>query len=108
MHITSDSQTLLNQAPMTANDYLYKARDDIDDKFGEGYAAAHPELVASYMQTCAIDLATAVLARALETGMGAIASSLAEIANAMETEADPNRRSKGVWPPTFTGATDPL
>jgi len=32
----------------------------IDDMFGKGYAAAHPELVAEFMQAAAKDYATAI------------------------------------------------
>jgi hypothetical protein len=42
------------------------ARDEIDRVFGDGYAAAHSDLVAAVMSTAAINFATAVIADALE------------------------------------------
>jgi hypothetical protein len=45
----------MRQAHMTAHDYMMQARIDIDSQFGVGYAAEHPELVAAYMQTVALD-----------------------------------------------------
>jgi len=56
-----DNQNIeaLRQAPMTTNEYLLSAIDHIDQKLGEGYAAAHPELIGAFMQV-------AVIARALK------------------------------------------
>jgi len=48
---------LMKQAMMTAHDYMYDARYEIDKMFGEGYAAKNPALVAAYMQTAALDYA---------------------------------------------------
>jgi len=66
LRVTADSQTLLRQAPMTANEYLISAIDHIDNQLGKGYAAKHPELIAAFMQTSAFDLGAAVVARAIE------------------------------------------
>lgn len=49
------AQELMNQACMTAHDYMNHARSDIDAMFGAGYAAKHPELIAAYMQAAATD-----------------------------------------------------
>jgi len=46
---------LMRQASMTAHDYMQKAISDIDNLLGEGYAKEHPELIAAYMQTAALD-----------------------------------------------------
>lgn len=62
MSIDSDlsGDTILRQAWMTAEEYLRHAIDSIDAFMGPGYASKHPELIAAYMQTAAIDCATAV------------------------------------------------
>lgn len=39
--------------------YVRSARRDIDAAFGEGHAARHPELVAAFVQACAIEAAVA-------------------------------------------------
>ena len=65
--ITADTETLFRQALMTAHDYMLKAIHDIDELLGKGYAKQHPELIAAYMQTAAIDFGTAIIARAIET-----------------------------------------
>jgi hypothetical protein len=65
--IEAGNSTLLKQAPMTADEYLASAISCIDDKLGNGYAKAHPELVAAFIQTSAMDLGAAVVARAIET-----------------------------------------
>ena len=41
--ITASFDTLLKQAPMTAHSFMLSARNDIDEMFGPGYAAKHPE-----------------------------------------------------------------
>src|SRR5262249_3819866 len=65
--IYADNETLLRQAPMTAHAYLLHAEKDIDEILGSGYAKKHPELIAAYINVCAVDLGTAVIARAIET-----------------------------------------
>lgn len=52
------NQELMQQSMMTAHDYMNHARRDIDELFGEGYAAKNPQLIGDYMKTAAIDLAT--------------------------------------------------
>jgi hypothetical protein len=66
--IGAGNSTLLRQAPMTADVYMKCAVHDINELFGLGYARAHPELVAAYMQTAAMDMGAAVIARAIELG----------------------------------------
>jgi hypothetical protein len=64
--VEADSTTLMRQAPMTAHDYLLSAVHDIDEMLGKGYARAHPELIAAFIQTAALDFGAAVIARAIE------------------------------------------
>jgi hypothetical protein len=81
--ITADYDTLLRQASMTAHDYMMNAKSDIDEMFGAGYAAKHPELVAAYMQTAARDLHTSTIAKeiggAIETLAEQIGSAASEL-----------------------------
>lgn len=70
--ILADNETLFRQAPSTAQDYMMNAVKDIDAYFGKGFAKAHPELIAAYMQTAAIDMSGAVIARAIETLASAV------------------------------------
>jgi hypothetical protein len=66
--IMADSETLFKQAPMTAKSYMIDAVIAIDKWFEEeGYAKNHPELVAAFMEACALDLGSAIIARAIET-----------------------------------------
>jgi hypothetical protein len=65
-HIEAGNATLMRQAQMTAQTYMSQAIEDIDELFGDGYAKKHPELIVGYMQTAAIDLGTAIIARAIE------------------------------------------
>ena len=51
---------------------LELARDEVDRVFGEGYAAAHPQMVLAVMNTAATDWAARLLGGALEDIAGAL------------------------------------
>ncbi len=51
--------TLVQQAPRTAELYLTEAVQAIDVQFGGGFAKGHPELVVAFMQICERDFAAA-------------------------------------------------
>jgi len=70
--ITAGWHTLLRQAPMTADTYMGAAVKYIDEQFGDGYAAKHPELVGAFMQTCASDFNTAAVKIGLQEICAAI------------------------------------
>jgi hypothetical protein len=64
--ITASAETLMRQAPMTVALYLSEAIEAIDRKFGDGYAAKNPQLVAAFITACAQDFHTAVMAKTTE------------------------------------------
>ena len=70
---------LLHQAVLTAHSYLSSAIRIIDDEFGEGYAKAHPELVAGFMHTAAMDFDSCMERQALNS----LASDIGDIAIAI-------------------------
>jgi hypothetical protein len=86
--IDAGNQTLLRQAPMTANEYLMSVVDHIDQQLGNGYAKQHPELIAAFMQTSAIDLGTAVIARAIESLSDRLVGALNEMQEAVANAID--------------------
>ena len=49
---------LMHQARDTAETYFNQALRIIDEKFGEGYAKEHPELIVGFMNTAARDFDT--------------------------------------------------
>jgi len=55
----------VRQAGYTAEAYFNKAVSVIDEKFGEGYAKAHPEFVAGFMNTAVQDFHTAIMDQAI-------------------------------------------
>ena len=75
--VTADAMTLMRQAHMTAGEYLDHGVRDIDGAFGQGYARAHPELLAAYMRTAATDLMTAILAKEIGGAIEAVAEAMA-------------------------------
>jgi hypothetical protein len=66
--IEASPKTLMRQAKMTAAEYMHAAQVDIDEKFGDGFARKHPELIAAYMTTAAQDFGAATIARSIQDG----------------------------------------
>ena len=83
--IDAGNATLLRQAPMTADEYLHSAIDCIDERLGKGYAKQHPELIGAFMQAAAIDLGTAVIARAIES-LGAVADAISGLDESLRSD----------------------
>lgn len=59
------AEIAMEQAVTTAAYYMDGAIRHIDEKFGKGYAAKHPELVGAFMQACAADFDTTSQVKAL-------------------------------------------
>jgi hypothetical protein len=106
--IEASNETLLRQAPMTANEYLLSAIDHIDAKLGAGYAAKHPELIAAFMQTSAIDLGTAEIARAIEGHSNAIEELSGSLAAAIVGTREALRGDYPLQGETFESVTAAL
>jgi hypothetical protein len=62
----ADYETLMRQAPMTAEVYLMEAVECIDKQLGEGFAKNNPELIGDFIKTCAIDYHAGVLSKVIE------------------------------------------
>lgn len=75
---------LMRQASDTAETYFNKAVRIIDEKFGEGYAKAHPELIVGYMDTAAQDYNTGMMSQ----GLGHLSNDLDRLASAAEELAN--------------------
>ena len=50
---------------MTAETYFNQAIEIIDQRFGDGYAEAHPELLGAFMHTAALDFQACIIAKAI-------------------------------------------
>lgn len=60
-------QELMKQAAMTATEYMNLGIHAIDERFGEeGYAKAHPQLLAAFMNTAALDYGTCALRNTID------------------------------------------
>ena len=64
--VEASPERLMEQAAQTAAGYMGDGVEAIDRAFGKGYAVAHPELVAAFMQTCALDYATGHISGVLQ------------------------------------------
>jgi hypothetical protein len=78
------AQELLRQAMMTAHDYMLRARCDIDEIFGPGFARDNPALVGAYMQTAARDYASGML----DNGIDHLVSAIETLAHALDQQGD--------------------
>jgi hypothetical protein len=74
------TEFLMKQAIETADEHMCVVIKNIDDRFGEGYARQHPELVGAYMQTLAIEW--------LRTDNPLSGETFMRIADALESIAD--------------------
>lgn len=63
LEIPKVTQPLFLKAPENVNTYFLKAVELIDTQFGIGYAKEHPELIATFISTCAQDYHTAIIAQ---------------------------------------------
>ena len=64
--ITSSPQELMMQAAKTADFYMSEAVKSIDERFGENYSGDHPELVAAFMKTAALDFMATLIAQNIQ------------------------------------------
>jgi len=71
---------------LTGDGRVIAAIDHIDEKLGQGYAKQHPELIGAFMQASAIDLGTAVIARAIESVTDTISVNFAGIVEASRSD----------------------
>lgn len=74
-----DAGFLMKQAADTAGSYMARARAAIDESFGEGYAAAHPELVGAFMQAAAADFQATWIGQRLEALEEAVRDVVADL-----------------------------
>ena len=86
--ITADTATLMRQASMTANEHMLHCVRYIDEKFGEGYAKAHPELLAAMIQASAQDFHTTCSNAVMQDQIGSVGMSLDSISSAIRKVAD--------------------
>lgn len=64
--IIGDWHKLMLDGADTANYYLAKAIESIDNQLGEGYAKAHPKLISGWMNTAAKDCSSTTIAKAIQ------------------------------------------
>lgn len=74
-----DAGFLMKQAADTAGSYMARASAAIDESFGEGYAAAHPELVGAFMQAAAADFQAMWIGQRLEALEDALRDVVADL-----------------------------
>lgn len=72
-----DNKALMLESLAAADSLLIDAEKSIDLKYGEGYAAAHPELVGNFMLTAALNFH----ARNHTDLMGYLATSLGRLSD---------------------------
>lgn len=77
-------QIAIQQATANALHYMKQAKTDIDAIFSDGYAEQHPELIAAYMQTAAVDFGT-------RAGLFEVCEAINELSISVSTAIDLHR-----------------
>ena len=78
-------ENLDSDTKIKAAGYFHRAVNEIDEQFGDGYAAKHSDLIAAFMQVCAADnTSTQAFIAAQEFGPK---NALIEIAEAIDARA---------------------
>jgi len=83
------SGELLQQAMLTASDYMSKAVWELDREFGEGYAKKNPDLVGVFMRVAAADFDTGLRVAAQENLEESLVAVLEQLATAIRGEGLP-------------------
>jgi hypothetical protein len=55
--------TLLRQAPMTAETYMAAAIDWLDERYGKGFAIKNPQLIQIYVEACVRDFHSSTISK---------------------------------------------
>jgi hypothetical protein len=76
--MSPSAETSIEQTSTTATQYLTRAIEAIDLQLGRGYAIEHPQLIAAFMQTCAIDSVAGPLERGISHLTETIAQAIRE------------------------------
>ena len=57
---------MVEDAQTATQMHMLSGVEFIDDQFGKGYAAKHPELLAAYVQACATELSSTALVKVID------------------------------------------
>lgn len=77
--ITKEGMELVNDCMDTAEEYFLHAIRIIDNKFGNGYAKDHPELIGAFMQTSAKEYNTCFTIQAIQALNGTLEDGVTDI-----------------------------
>jgi hypothetical protein len=70
----------LNMIPTEVGQHLDAAVAEIDNRFGRGYAIEHPQLIAAFMQACAVESVASTFEREISHLTETIAQAIRESA----------------------------
>lgn len=79
--IKSDWKKIMEDGSDAAVSYLVQAVKAIDEKFGDGYAKQHPELVGAFMKAAATDSQGIQIAKAIQELAEELSKANSEIAS---------------------------
>lgn len=91
VYIQGSFSDLDRQATQSAGGYLREAQRYIDECFGFGYAAKHPELVATFIQVANAEFCNSSMAKVMQDAFYKIAIGVRAIADHMERSGDEER-----------------
>lgn len=84
--ISTDYNTLVDQASGTIEAYFGEAVRAIDLKFGNGYAKNNPDLVAAFIKAAAADYNNAAMIVAIQEASSEVSGALHSVAESLREE----------------------
>lgn len=86
MAIEISYQEMLRQSPMAVHDILLHTVSNIDKILGEGYAEAHPELIAACVSAATSEFNNGSMIVAIQEASDKIASALEDVARSLTSD----------------------
>lgn len=86
MAIETDYDSMLRQSPMAVHDILLHTVSNIDDILGEGYAKAHPELIAACVNAATAEFNNSAMIVAIQEASSKVLNGLELVARGLSEE----------------------
>jgi hypothetical protein len=74
--VTASPEELLRQGSMSAHEHFHAAIKSIDNKFGDGYSAKHPELIGAFINAAALNCHSSSSQQAIQDATDVIADAI--------------------------------
>ena len=75
----ASADTLMRQAPATAELYVREGVKFIDDMFGEGYCKKNPALLAEFVRACSMDYSVSFFSAQMRGGIESLVHAISAL-----------------------------